>query len=153
MAGRADDERLAPHFRHEDGPRGRAIQQCASWRTAFVEPPGAGLVAAGPGVPVDDEPPGQGPAGEGGEQALDLRHGQRDRARLGGRRLIGPDWGRCLGVGAVTQEGGGDGADGQGGHDEHGVAGDRGVQPGLALVEAEAVLAEFEIFFYCYVGS
>ena len=25
---------------------------------------------------------------------------------------------------------------------------DRGVQPGLALVEAEAVLAEFEIFFY-----
>jgi len=26
------------------------------------------------------------------------------------------------------------------------VAEDRGVQPGLALVEAEAVLAEFEIF-------
>ena len=24
MAGRADDERLAPHFRHEDGPRGLA---------------------------------------------------------------------------------------------------------------------------------
>jgi hypothetical protein len=27
------------------------------------------------------------------------------------------------------------------------VAGDRGVEPGLALVEAEAVLAELEIFF------
>ena len=48
--------------------------------------------------------------------------------------------GRCLGVGAVTQQRGGDGADGQGGHHQHGVAGDRGVQPGLALVEAEAVL-------------
>ena len=24
MAGRADDERLAPHFRHEGGPRGLA---------------------------------------------------------------------------------------------------------------------------------
>ena len=30
---------------------------------------------------------------------------------------------------------------------EHGVAGDDGVEPGLALVEAEAVLAESEIFF------
>ena len=29
-------------------------------------------MAAGPGVPVDDEPPGQGPGGEGGEQPLDL---------------------------------------------------------------------------------
>ena len=60
----------------------------------------------------------------------------------------GPDRGRRLGVGAVLQQRGGDGADGQGGHDQHGVAEDRGVEPGLALVEAEAVLAEFEIFFY-----
>ena len=104
-------------------------------------------MAAGPCVPVDDEPPGQGPGGEGGEQALDLGDGQRDHAGLGGRRLICADWGRCLGVGAVAHEGGGDGADGEGGHDEHGVAGDRGVEPGLALVEAEAVLAEFKIFF------
>jgi hypothetical protein len=42
-------------------------------------------------------------------------------------------------------EGGGDGADGQGGHDQHGVAEDRGVQAGLALVQPEAVLAEFGI--------
>ena len=50
-----------------------------------------------------------------------------------------------LGVGAVSEVGGGDGADGQGGHDQYGVAGDRGVEPGLALVEAEAVLAELEV--------
>jgi hypothetical protein len=48
--------------------------------------------------------------------------------------------GRRLGVGAVTQQRGGDGADGQGGHDQDGVAGDGGVEAGLALVEAEAVL-------------
>ena len=106
-------------------------------------------MAAGPCVPVDDKPSGRGPGGEGGEEALDLRDGQRDHAGLGGRRLICPDGGRCLGVGAVLQQRGGDGADGEGGHDEHGVAGDRGVEPGLALVKAEAVLAELEIFFYC----
>src|ERR1019366_8113207 len=33
-------------------PAARAIQQRASWRTAFVEPAGAGLVAADPGVPL-----------------------------------------------------------------------------------------------------
>jgi hypothetical protein len=33
------------------------------------------------------------------------------------------------------------------------VAEDRGVQPGLALVQPEAVLAEFEIFFYTEVPS
>ena len=42
------------------------------------------------------------------------------------------------------QLGGGDGADRQGGHDQHGVARDRGVEPGLALVQAEAVLAELK---------
>jgi len=55
--------------------------------------------------------------------------------------------GRRLGTGAVFQQRGGDGADRQGGHDQHGVAEDRGVQAGLALVEADAVLAELEIFF------
>jgi hypothetical protein len=104
-------------------------------------------VAAGPCVPVNNEPPGQGPGGEGGEQPLDLGDGQRDHAGFRRWRLVGPDWGRRLGVGAVTQQRGGDGADGQRGHDQHGVAGDGGVEPGLALVEAEAVLAEGEIFF------
>jgi hypothetical protein len=76
-----------------------------------------------------------------------LGDGQRDHAGFRRWRLIGPDRGRCLGVGAVLQQGGGDGADGQGSHHEHGVAEDRGLEPGLALVEAEAVLAELEIFF------
>jgi hypothetical protein len=47
----------------------------------------------------------------------------------------------------TTPQGGGDGADGQGGHDQYGVPGDRGVEADLGLAEAEAVLAEFEIFF------
>jgi hypothetical protein len=38
----------------------------------------------------------------------------------------------------------GDGADGQGGHDEHEVAADRGVEPGLALVRAGVILSEVE---------
>src|SRR5208282_5353790 len=56
---------------------------------AFVEPSGAGLVAAGPCVPVDDVPPGQGAGGEAGEQALDLRDGQRDHAGFRRWRLVG----------------------------------------------------------------
>ncbi len=35
-----------------------------------------------------------------------------------------------------------------GGYGEHGVPGDRGVEADLGLVEAEAVLAELEIFLY-----
>jgi hypothetical protein len=67
-----------------------------------------------------------------------IRDGQRDHAGLGGRWLVGADRGWRLGIGAVGQQRGGDGADGQGGHDQHGVAGDGGVEPGLALIEAEA---------------
>ena len=69
------------------------------------------------------------------------------------RRTVGPFQsatarGRRLGVGAVFELGGGDGADGEGGHHQYRVAEDRGVEPGLALVEREAVLGEGEIFFY-----
>jgi hypothetical protein len=46
------------------------------------------------------------------------------------------------------EEGSGEGADGQSGHDQHGMTGDRGVEPGLALIEAELVLAELEILLY-----
>jgi hypothetical protein len=46
----------------------------------------------------------------------------------------------------VAHSGGGDGADGQGRHDQHRVPGDRGIKADLGLVEAEAVLAELEIF-------
>ena len=66
---------------------------------------------------------------------------------VGWRRLIWPYGFGCLGIGAVAEQRGGDRADGQGGHDQHDVADDRGVEPGLALVEAEAVLSELEIFF------
>ena len=54
--------------------------------------------------------------------------------------------GGCLGAGAAAEQGGGDGADGQGGHDQHGVPGDRVIQADLGLVESEAVLPETEIF-------
>ena len=47
----------------------------------------------------------------------------------------------------AAEQGGGDGADGQGAHDQHGVPGDGGVGADLGLVEPEAVLAELEIFF------
>src|SRR6266568_5145714 len=113
---------------------------------APVEPSGAGLVAAGPCVPADDVPGRPGPGSQGGEQALDLRDGQRDQPWIWRWLPTGP--GRAVGTGAAAQQRGGDGADRQGGHDQHGVAGDRGVEPGLALVEPEAVLAELEIFFY-----
>ena len=52
-----------------------------------------------------------------------------------------------LGAGAVVQQGGGDGADGQGGHDQDGVAGDRGVEPYLRLIQAEAVFPGPELLF------
>ena len=81
------------------------------------------------------------------EQAPGFRDGERDHPELGGRGLVRERWGGCLGVGAAAEQGGGDGADGQGGHDQHGVPGDRGVQADLGLVEPEAVLAELEIFF------
>ncbi len=71
---------------------------------------------------------------------LDLWDGQRDHARVGWGWLVWPRRWWCLGIGAVAQQGGGDGADRQGGHDQHGVAGDRGVEANLRLIQAEAVL-------------
>ena len=83
-----------------------------------------------------------------GEQVLDLRDGERDHAGVGGRRLVRADRFRCLGIGSVAQQGSGDGADRQGGHDQDEMPGDGCVQPDLGLVQSEAVLAELEIFFY-----
>jgi hypothetical protein len=60
---------------------------------------------------------------------------------VGWRRLIWPYGFGCLGIGAVAEQRGGDRADGQGGHDQHGVPGDRGVEPDLGLIEPEAALA------------
>ena len=85
---------------------------------------------------------------EGGEQTPDLRYGQREHPGVFRRRLVRDDRWRGLGAGAVFEQGGGDSADGQGCHHQHHVAGDRGVEPGLALVQPEAVLAELEILFH-----
>ena len=77
--------------------------------------------------------------GRGCEQPLDLVDGQGDQARVGGRCLVRGHGRRGLAAGAVPELGGGDGADRQGGHDQHGVTQDRGVEPGLALVQAAAM--------------
>ena len=82
-----------------------------------------------------------------GEQACYLRNGQGDHPGLGRRQLVRRNGRRGLGTGVVARERSGDGADGQGGHDQDGVPEDRGVEADLALVEPEAVLAEREIFF------
>ena len=87
------------------------------------------------------------PAEGDGEQSLHFADGERDQAGVAGRWLVWPGGRRRLGAGAVPELGGGDGADGEGGHDEHEVAADRGVEPRLALVQPETVLAEFESFF------
>jgi hypothetical protein len=82
-----------------------------------------------------------------GQQAGDLGGGQRDHAGIGGRRLAGPDRGRRLGIGALPELGGGDGADGQG-HDQDGVPGDRGVEADLGLIQAEEVLPGPELLLH-----
>ena len=91
--------------------------------------------------------PGAAGWGRVAEQARGFRHGERNHPQVGGRGLVRKYWGGRLGAGAAAEQGGGDGADGQGGHDQHGVPGDRGVEPCLALVEREAVLSGLEIFF------
>jgi hypothetical protein len=82
-----------------------------------------------------------------GEEVLDLVDGQRDEAGVGWGLLVRGCGGWCLGAGGVPEPGGGDGADGEGGHDEDEVAADRGVEAGLALVEAKIVFSELESFF------
>jgi hypothetical protein len=78
----------------------------------------------------------------GGEQAPDLGVVSGIFPGSGGGRcLVRGDRGRSLGIGAVPELGGGDSADRQGGHDQHDVTQDCGMQPALALVQAEAVLA------------
>ena len=94
-------------------------------------------MAASPVQPVRGVSRRVEPEGAVGEQACDLGDGQRDHPGVGRRWLVRPDRWRGLGIGAVAEHGGGDSADRQGGHDQYEVAGDRGVQPGLALVQAE----------------
>jgi hypothetical protein len=87
-------------------------------------------------------------AGKGvGEQAPDLADGERDEAGVGGRLVVWAAPRRRLGIGPVPELGGRDGADRQGGHDQNEVPQDRGVEPGLALVQAEASLSQLEALF------
>jgi hypothetical protein len=80
-----------------------------------------------------------------GEQAPGFWDGQRDHAGVGGPGLIRPGRRWCLGAGAAAEQRGGDGADGQGCHDQHRVPGNRGVEADLGLVQPEAVLAELKV--------
>jgi hypothetical protein len=109
-----------------------------------VEPAGSGLVTASPVEPAGGVPGGLGVTGGGREQPLDLVDGKGDQARIGGWCLVRGGRRRGLAAGAVPELGGGDGADGKGCHDQHEVAQDRGVEAGLALVQAEVAFAEPE---------
>jgi hypothetical protein len=82
------------------------------------------------------------PLGGGDQQPPHLKDGQRDLPGVRRRCLV-----RSLGIGAVPKLGGGDCADSQGAHHQHYEAEDRGVQPDLVLVQAEAVLARPAVLF------
>ena len=112
-----------------------ACQACA-----LVEPARSCLMAASPFEPARGVAGRLWPAAGGGQQPLHFVDGERDQAGVAGRRFVWPGGWRRLGAGAVPEVGGGDGADGEGGHDEHEVAEDRGVEPCLALVQAEVIL-------------
>jgi hypothetical protein len=116
-----------------------ACQACA-----FVEPARSCLVTPPPLEPVSGVAR-RGRALEGsGEQPLDFPDGERDKAGIGRRPVVRPGRRGSLGVGAALELGGGDGADREGGHDQDDVPQDGGVEPGLALIEAEAALGELE---------
>jgi hypothetical protein len=59
--------------------------------------------------------------------------------------LARPDWRRRPGVGAVVQ-GAVTPQIAGGGHRQDGEPGDRGAEAGLGVIQAEAVLAEVEVF-------
>ena len=88
------------------------------------------------------------PGGFGWVSALESRRlisgmvsGMRPGRQVGWR-LARP--GRGLGICLVPEHRGGDGADRERGHDQHDVPRDRGAEPGLALVQAEAALPELK---------
>ena len=81
-----------------------------------------------------------------GEQAPDLGDGERDEAGSAGGVASSPA-GAGLGICPVPEHRGGDGADRERGHDQHDVPRDRGAEPGLALVQAEAALPELKALF------
>jgi hypothetical protein len=84
-------------------------------------------------------------AGDQVEQAFDLGDGEWDQPGIGGWWLVGPGGQRRRWPVAGGCCGGGDRADGEGGHGQHGVAQQGGVAADLGVVESEVVLAELEV--------
>ena len=114
----------------------------------MVKPAGAGLVSASPPRPsqvVGQLLPG---AGDQIGQAFDLGDGQRDEPWVFGWLIVGAGRWWCEGVGDRAQRGGGDRAGSQGDHRENEVAQQGGVEPDLAVVQAEVVLADLEVFLH-----
>lgn len=113
----------------------------------MVIPPGSCLVASPPHDPVQMMIRRMVLASDEVEQSFDLGDGKCDQAGVGRWFLIGQgrqDWLWRLGF----PLGGGDGADREGGHRQHDVTQERGVEPDLGVVEPEVVLAELEILFH-----
>jgi hypothetical protein len=112
----------------------------------MVEPAGSSLVALSPpGPPVVGG--GVPCSGEQVEETLDFGDGEWDEARIGGWLVVCVGWRRwwCC---RLAHGGGGDGANGHGCHGEDEVAFEGRVEPDLAVVESEVVLADLEIFLY-----
>ena len=103
-------------------------------------------MAASPVEPVGGEPGRPGPIECRGEQAPDLADGEGNVTWVGGWFLVRARGRGGPAVDAPPELGGGDGTGRERGHDEDEVAADRGVEAGLALVEAEVVLPELESF-------
>src|SRR6185437_1142994 len=120
-----------------------ACQACA-----LVEPAGLCLVTSAPLEPVGSVAGRLGVPERGGEQPPDVADGERDQPRVSGWHVAWSGRRRGLCAGALPELGGGDGADREGGQDQDGVAEDRGVEAGLALVQAEAALGELEAFLH-----
>jgi len=110
-----------------------------------VIPAGSCLVALSPDDPVQVMGDVVAGVGEQVEQSFDLGDGERDQPDVLGWLLVG-----VVGEDGLWSSGflggGGDRADGEGGHGEHDVAQHGGVEADLTVVESEVVLAAFERF-------
>jgi hypothetical protein len=79
-------------------------------------------VAASPLEPVGGMPAGPGLVEGGGKQPFHLVDGEGDETWVVGGRLTWAGRWRGMGAGVAPERGGGHGADGEGGHDQHGMA-------------------------------
>jgi hypothetical protein len=103
----------------------------------MVVPAGEGLVTSSPVQPAPGE------AWRGGQSRRAIS-GTVSAIMPGSAGSGWPGRERGLGTGAVPEQPCGDGADSRRALDQYGVAGDRGVEADLGLIEPEAVLATAE---------